>query len=282
MDDELSGPSGWPTTLRRVQRVSEEGREEQEIEVVLEEPLALHINGKQVAVMMRLPGQEKELAAGFCVSEGLVERFTDVLMIHHCGRGLPAPGEAEENSGESRHRVEVLARAEALRPEARMEVVRLIRAGCGAVDVERTTSSLAVLPDGPTVDAACLLGLDKAMRAAQRVHEHAGGVHAAALFDTKGALVILCEDVGRHNAVDKALGHCLLHGIPVRDKVLVCSGRLSYEMVTKAVRVGLAILVSVSAPTALAVQFAERFNITLVGYLRGRHMTLYTHPERIT
>jgi FdhD protein len=93
--------------------------------------------------------------------------------------------------------------------------------------------------------------------------------------------VTLCEDVGRHNALDKAIGYCLLRGIPLYDKILLSSGRLSYEMATKALRVGLPILASASAPTALAVQLAERYNLTIVGYLRGRRMSVYTHPERL-
>lgn len=102
-----------------------------------------------------------------------------------------------------------------------------------------------------------------------------------ALFDTEGQPIILCEDVGRHNAVDKAIGYCLLRGIPVADRILLCSGRLSYEMVTKIIRLGISILVSVSAPTALAVQLAESFGVTIIGYVRGNRMTIYTHSERI-
>ncbi|MBN1399771.1 MAG: formate dehydrogenase accessory sulfurtransferase FdhD [Anaerolineae bacterium] len=251
--------------------------------MVSEEPLSLTINGHQVAVLMRMPGLEKELAAGFCLSEGLVERFDDILLIHHCGSGLPVPGEepVEGDEATSRNRVEVQVRPDALREEARLEVVRLIRAGCGAVDVDRADLPLARVAPGPVVGAEILLRLDGRMRAAQRMHQQVGGVHAAALFDRQGELVILCEDVGRHNAVDKAIGHCFLRGIALRDKLLLCSGRLSYEMVTKAVRVGLPVLASVSAPTALAAQIAEQFNLTVIGYLRGRRMTVYTHAERI-
>ena len=98
---------------------------------------------------------------------------------------------------------------------------------------------------------------------------------------SRGELIILCEDVGRHNAVDKGFGYCLMRGVPLPDKMLLCSGRLSYEMVSKAIRLKLPILASVSAPTALAVQLADRFGLTVVGYLRGGHMTIYTNPQRI-
>jgi FdhD protein len=271
-----------PTARRQVRRITEGETLDEEVEMVLEEPLALDINGRQVAVLMRMPGMEKELAVGFCLSEGLLTRFADVLTIHHCGQGLPSPVEdASEGTPASRNRVELAVRPESLRPEARLEVVRLIRAGCGAVDVSRTELALPTVHEGPLVSPQVILGLDKGMRSQQRVHQEVGGVHAAALFRPMGELLILCEDIGRHNAVDKAIGYCLLRDIPLDDKLLLCSGRLSYEMVTKAIRLGIPILISVSAPTALAVQFAERFNVTLVGYLRGRKMTVYTHPERI-
>jgi FdhD protein len=273
-----------PVTQHKVWRYTEEGHYEEQIPMLLEEPLSLEINGNQVAVLMRLPGQEKELVAGFCLSEGLVPRFDDILMIHHCGQGLPAPDEAQDAEGDaltSRNRIQVRVRPEALTPDARMEVVRLIRAGCGAVDVDRSQLPLPRVTSPFCADAETMLGMERTMREAQVLHREVGGVHAVALFDAAGELVVLCEDVGRHNAVDKAVGHCLLRSIPLDDKIVLCSGRLSYEMVTKAIRVGLPILCSVSTPTALAVQIAEEFGLTLVGYLRGRRMAVYAHAERI-
>ncbi len=272
----------WPTTKRQVWRISGEESVSEEIEMVLEEPLSLYINGQQVAVLMRLPGLEKELAAGFALSEGLVSDFASVLTIQHCGRALPDDNASDgAGSVESRNRVEMRVDPRALNPDARMDVVRLIRAGCGAVDVDRTCLPLEALENDIHVLPSTVLDLPKVMHAAQAVHQHAGGVHAAALYDSRGELIILCEDVGRHNAVDKGFGHCLLRGISLQDKMLLCSGRLSYEMVSKAIRMRLPILASVSAPTALAVQLADRFNLTVVGYLRGGRMTIYTHPQRI-
>jgi FdhD protein len=163
-----------------------------------------------------------------------------------------------------------------------MEVVRLIRAGCGAVDVDRAELPLDPIPqDQVRVAREALLSLPTTMRDCQTLRQDVGGVHAAALFDADGQLVVLCEDVGRHNAVDKAVGHCLLHDVPLADKVLLCSGRLSYEMVTKAIRARLPIVASVSAPTALAVAIAEQHNLTLIGYVRGSRMTVYAHAERV-
>jgi len=258
----------YPTLSRTVLRITAQEATHEPIEMILEEPLSLRINDQQVAVLMRLPGMEKELAAGFCVSEGLVGGFDDILSIRHCGNALPIEN-PDTAAMESRNRVDVIARPEALNQDARLDVVRLIRAGCGAVDVDRAELPLSKVKSGLEIDANAVLGFAAAMRDAQVLHKHVGGVHAAALFDPSGELLILCEDVGRHNAVDKALGHCLLHGIPLTEVSILCSGRLSYEMVTKAIRAGIPLLASVSAPTALAVNIADRYGLTTVGYLRG-------------
>lgn len=272
--------STFPTRARTVLRIDSVQATHETIETILEEPLSLRINNQQVAVLMRLPGLEKELAAGFCVSEGLIGAFGDILTIRHCGSELPAE-DSEEDAGESRNRVDVIARPESLNPEARLDVVRLIRAGCGAVDVDRAELPLKDIESDLEIDATAVLAFATKMREAQVLHKHVGGVHAAALFDRDGELMVLCEDVGRHNAVDKAIGYCLLRGIPLQDTSLLCSGRLSYEMVTKTIRAGLPLLASVSAPTALAVDIASRYGLTIVGYLRGGRMTIYCHPERI-
>jgi len=279
-------PEDWPVTPWRVWRITDDAVAAEDIHMVQEEPLALHVNDRQVAVLMRLPGMEKELAAGFMISEGLVTSFDAVHMIHHCGQGLPAPGEETSTEEEappmtSRNRIDVTVRPDALRPEARLEVVRLIRAGCGAVDVDRAEIPLPEVSSRLRVRPEALRAMASAMRSGQHLHEGVGGVHAAALCDVDGRAIIVCEDVGRHNAVDKAVGHCLLRGIPLEGTMLLCSGRLSYEMVTKVIRVGIPVLASVSTPTALAVRLAEHFGLTVVGYLRGNRMTVYTHPERI-
>ncbi|MBC7254607.1 MAG: formate dehydrogenase accessory sulfurtransferase FdhD [Chloroflexi bacterium] len=272
-----------PVVTRHVWLVSEGERVLQERPVVLEEPLALYINGQQAAVLMRLPGMEKELAIGFCLSEGLVRRFADILMVHHCGQGLPEPApNAAEGDPFSRNRVDMRVAPEGLNPSARLEVVRLIRAGCGAVDVARAELPLEPLSVDLTVSAETILSLGRALRQNQSLHEAVGGVHAVALFDASGTLLALAEDVGRHNAMDKVIGYAALYNIPLEDKILLSSGRLSYEMVSKALRVRIPVLVSLSAPTALAVSLAERFGQTLIGYLRRGRMTVYSHAERMT
>lgn len=268
-----------PTTHVRGYEVRDGLPSPRDIEAVLEEPLSLVINGSQAAVLMRLPGMEKELAAGFVVSEGFVADFRDVLTIHHCGRALPEL-DATPDGAESRNRVEVVVRPEGLCPERRDEAVRLIRAGCGAVDVAAAELSLPVLEEGVRVDLDILCTLAQGMHARQHLRREVGGVHAAGIFALDGGVVAVAEDIGRHNAADKAIGHCLLRGIRLEDKILLSSGRLSYEMVSKAVRARVPVIVSVSAPTSLAVALAARSNVGLVGYLRGRHMTIYAHAER--
>ncbi|MBN1934695.1 MAG: formate dehydrogenase accessory sulfurtransferase FdhD [Anaerolineae bacterium] len=267
----------WP-----IQRIRHGECETTDDFVILEEPLEIAINGRRVAVLMRMPGQEKELAAGFCISEGYVRRADDLLLIHHCGLGHPAPGQEDDiNEAASRNRVEVQATEDGFSPPDHPDVVRLIRSGCGAAEVTAMSETLPYLTQNVTVNADVLIGLDRSMRELQAIHHQVGGTHAAALFDASGQVVVLAEDIGRHNAVDKVLGHCLLWRIPLGDKMLLTSGRASYEMAVKAIRTGVAIVASVSAPTLLAVQLAQNCGLTLIGYLRGGRMNVYTHGQRV-
>jgi FdhD protein len=276
--DQLKTSPSLPWTVLRMRQDRTESLEER---VALEEPFEIVVNGQSIAVLMRMPGQEKELAAGFCITEGYVREVTDILLIHHCGSGLPAPGE-EEQDMESRNRVTIRVTPDGFVPPDRPDVVRLIRSGCGAADVTSLSEDLPHVNQDLRAPVPVLLGLGRAMRAQQDVHHSVGGTHAAVLFDTSGRAITLAEDIGRHNAIDKTVGYCLLRGIPLRDKILLTSGRASYEMATKAIRVGISIIASVSAPTSLAVQLAEDRGLTLIGYLRGGRMNVYTHPERVT
>jgi FdhD protein len=272
--DQTSPSLPWP-----IQRIHKGQREQVEDRVVLEEPLEITINGQSIAVLMRMPGQEKELATGFGISEGYVRRAADILLIHHCGLGHPSP--TEDETASSRNRVEMRVLAEGFAPPGRPDVLRLIRSGCGAAEPTALTETLPAISGHLSVDVSVLLELPRAMRKLQDVHNQVGGTHAAALFDVTGNVVTSAEDIGRHNAVDKVIGHCLLRDLHLGDKILVTSGRASYELVTKAIRVGIPIAASVSAPTALAVQLAEDRGLTLIGYLRGSRMNVYTHKERI-
>ena len=277
-EEEIRGTPSlpWPTQVVRA-----DGPEAHISAIALEEPLSVEVNGQRVAVLMRLPGDEKELGIGFCMSEGIIADFDAVLTVHHCGRSLPDPIDSSEDQAESRNRVQIRARPEAVRFDAQADVVRLIRSGCGAVDVTELTNDLPRLNSDFRVPAATLLGLNAAMRQAQDLYKVSGGVHAAALFEVDGSLITLQEDIGRHNAIDKAIGYCLLRGIALRDRILVGTGRASHDMITKSLRAGIPLIISISAATALGVQIAEDRGATLIGYLRGGRMSVYTHPWRI-
>jgi FdhD protein len=242
------------------------------------------VNGQSIAILMRMPGDEKALAAGFAITEGYVRRASDILLIHHCGSGHPAPGEEADADGDlaSRNQVTLRVLDKGFTPPDRPDVVRLIRSGCGAAEVTALAEAMPALPLDARLPAARLPEMGRAMRDLQIVHREIGGVHAAAVFAQDGRAIVLAEDIGRHNAMDKAIGHCLLRGLPMHDKTLITSGRASYEMVTKAIRAGIPIVASVSAPTSLAVQLAQDRGLTLIGYLRGSRMNVYTHPVRLT
>lgn len=268
-----------PVAVRPVWEMRDGQWRQTDVASVREEPLAIDINGNRIALLMRLPGQEKELALGFCLSEGIVRGFEDVLLIaHSCDQDGDAP---EKEAGMPRNLVEMRVTPDAILSDARLEAVRLIRAGCGSTDLAVSELPLQPVTSALPVPASVVLSMPHVLRNDQLLHNAVGGVHDAALFDREGRLLALAEDVGRHNAVDKALGHCLLEHIPLEDPILLCSGRLSYEMVLKAVRMRLPILASISAPTSLGIELADRYGITLVAYVRGRRMTVYTHPERI-
>jgi FdhD protein len=259
------------------------GQEEQAIDagVVVEEPLEIRLNGEPVAVLMRTPGMEKELAAGFCLGEGLVADLMDIALVRHCGRAVPDEAAEGDALDESRNRVDVTLLPGRAAVAGRADAVQLIRSGCGRTDVGTLAENLAPV-DGqvriPAKAIPSLLGQITRQQAAYRV---AGGIHAAAVFDARGRLVVVCEDIGRHNAVDKAAGYCLLRGIPLGDKLVISTGRASYDMVAKGVRLGVPILASISSPTSLAVELADALNCTLLGYLRGKNMNIYTHGWRI-
>jgi FdhD protein len=224
---------------------------------------------------------EKELAAGFCLGEGLVADLMDIALIRHCGRALPDEVVEGDPMDESRNRVDVTLLPGVTSPQNRVEVVQLIRSGCGRTDVQELAENLNPVNSDLKVHFETIPHFLAKITRQQAAHRVAGGIHAAALFDAGGRAVVVCEDIGRHNAVDKAMGYCLLRGIPLKDKVLVSTGRASYDMVAKGVRLGVPIIASISSPTSLAAELADALNCTLLGYLRGKHLNVYTHGWRI-
>jgi FdhD protein len=282
MTDELTLRTESSLLPWRITEVRGESTKQTLAYVVIEEPLEIRINEQPIAVLMRTPGAEKELAVGFCLSEGLIADLADIALVHHCGRTLPTMTEDNEaDLEESRNMVRITLTSPAASCDPRLDVVRLIRSGCGRTDAEELASQLTPLDNDLRVQRKILLKLTSTIKKEQEAYREAGGLHAASVFSNHGELVTIREDIGRHNAVDKALGHCLMQGITLRDKILVSTGRASYEMVTKAVRLGLPVAASLSSPTSLAVELAEHLHCTLVGYLRGQRMRVYTHAWRL-
>jgi FdhD protein len=232
-------------------------------EVAIEEPLEIRVDGEALAVTMRTPGHDEELALGFLVGEGLID----------APRAAGPPADLAGNI------VEVAGPL--LHEPARRRFYATSSCGvCGKGALEEVAVISAPLPDGPVVDRALLAQLPD--RLTQPGFERTGGLHATGLFTAAGELVTVREDVGRHNAMDKVVGRALLDGgLPLHDRILCVSGRLSFELVQKAVVAGAPILVGVGAPTSLAVQAADDRGLTLVGFARGTTANVYTRTNRV-
>jgi len=241
--------------------------------VAHEAPLELQLDGHSLAVVMRTPGHDEELALGFLLTGGLIGPVDDVVRLKHCTQ-VPTP-EAEDNGLQLRLRVPFdLARV-------RRHFFATSSCGvCGKATIENALKVGKKLEPGLQVEQRTLTTLPALLRAGQAAFDETGGLHAAGLFAAGGELCVLREDVGRHNAVDKVIGWSM------RAKpdapVLMVSGRLSFELVQKCVAARIPVLAGISAPTSLAVDMAEALGVTLVGFLRGESMNVYSHPERLT
>jgi FdhD protein len=253
-------------------------------QIVTEEPLELRLSdggaANTLAITMRTPGNDFELAAGFLFNEAVVRSRDDIIGMSYCLDSAVDPPQRYNI-------VTVECRAGAAAADrARFERHFTIGSACGVCGRAQLDSlrDLGVTPieDPVRVAASLLYQLPARMLEAQRVFASTGGLHAAALFDGHGEALVVREDIGRHNAVDKIVGWGLLDGrLPFAGCVLVVSGRASYEVLQKSVMAGIPIVASVSAPSSLAVDLAREFNVTLVGFLRGNRANIYTMPERI-
>ncbi|MBB2901646.1 FdhD protein [Kineococcus radiotolerans] len=248
--------------------------------LAVEEPLQLEVDGEQLTVTMRTPGDDVDLALGFLHAEGLLTAAEDVVSAVHC-TDLGPDGEPTYN----------LLRI-AARPGSRLAGERVARpftttSACGVCGSASVEDVLARVPaplhaDPVRVGTDVLAGLPDTLRAAQSAFERTGGLHAAGLFDATGALRCLREDVGRHNAVDKVVGWGLREGLlPLRGSVLVVSGRASFELVQKAAMAGVPVLAAVSAPSSLAVSLAREVGMTLLGFVRPPRANAYSREDRL-
>jgi FdhD protein len=245
-----------------------------------EEPLEIRIDGAPIAVTMRTPGDDFDLVAGFALSEGLIARPDDLSGLRYCA-GADADGRNTYNVID----VVLSDGAARLAPSVARSFYTTSSCGvCGkaSIDAVRVRSTFDLNADDVAVDPGLLAALPDRLRAAQKVFASTGGLHAAGLFSSAGELLVLREDVGRHNAVDKVIGWAVREKrLPLEGSVLMVSGRASFELVQKAYVAGIPVLAAVSAPSTLAVEFAESVGMTLVGFLRGSSMNVYTGGARV-
>lgn len=275
---------GRLTASRRVTRITLDGANRQRPDAVaVEEPLEIRVAGSPLAVTMRTPGHDVELAAGFLVSEGVISRGEDFARAIHCGG--PGTGGADGNT----YNVLDLTLAPGVAlpsPDIARSFYTTSSCGvCGTASIEAVekVSTYDVSTDPLSVSAHEVAAFPDRLREQQKTFDKTGGLHGAALFDAAtGELLVAREDVGRHNAVDKVVGWALLNDrLPLRETVLQVSGRVSFELVQKAVMAGIPMLSAVSAPSSLAIELAERAGLTLAAFVRGNSMNLYTRADRV-
>ena len=255
-----------------------------------EEPLDIRLHGRSFAVIMRTPGQDRALAAGFLLSERIIRSSDDIAAIEHC---------RHPDHRTAHHVVDVFLRGEAAARvpqllDARRQMIANSSCGvCGRATIDELREDIAALPPGPTVDLSILARLPQQLRRQQSTFDETGGLHAAAVFTADGTLLAAAEDVGRHNAVDKVIGSSVIAEVDAgvtgsagpngRDgaAVLVVSGRVAFEIVQKAWLGRVPIIVAISAPTSLAVELAREARLTLLGFVRDRSLNIYTHADRV-
>jgi FdhD protein len=283
---------GRVTARRKASHVTSDGAVSRPETLAVEEPLELRLNGTALTVTMRTPGSDVELAQGFLLTEGVIERRDDIARVEYCrGATLPDPESLRSsppNDGLNTYNVLDVTLAPGV-PMPDVDVTRNFYTtsscgvcGKGSIDAVRTISRHSPGDDPTVVTTDTLSAMPDRLRSAQKVFASTGGLHGAALFDADGTVLVVREDIGRHNAVDKTIGWALEHGrVPLSGTVLLVSGRASFELTQKAVMAGVPVLAAVSAPSSLAVDLASQAGLTLVAFLRGESMNVYTRPDRI-
>ena len=262
----------------------EQTQQEREEALTVEEPFEVRIDHRSLAVIMRTPGNDHELALGFLFSEGVISQAEEVSAIED---EIDADRLPLANVVNVTLRDQAGKDQQASRPQpAAFERHFAVSASCGLCGknsiADLMTCTVPLQVDDLPIEASTLYELPAYLRTAQSVFSHTGGLHAAGLFSSGGELLLLREDIGRHNAVDKLIGHGLLHGtFPYANYILMVSGRTSFEIIQKALLARIPCIAAISAPSSLAVELADRIGITLIGFLRDHSMNVYTHPGRI-
>ncbi len=282
--------SSWRSPLdpERVMRVEivhwqEDASVQREDQLTIEEPFEVRIGHRSLAVIMRTPGNDAELALGFLFTEGVIQQSADVLAVE---------SDVDEDGLPLANVVNITLRSQLLQDSMRAQPAAFERhfavsASCGLCGKNSIADLMLSVPplearDTVRIKVATFYELAAQLRSRQKVFQYTGGLHAAGLFSVAGELQLLREDIGRHNAVDKLIGHGLLHGsFPYNEHILMVSGRTSFEIIQKALLARIPCIAAISAPSSLAVELAEQGGITLVGFLRDHSMNVYTHPERI-
>ncbi|HEX5221317.1 MAG TPA: formate dehydrogenase accessory sulfurtransferase FdhD [Verrucomicrobiae bacterium] len=262
------------TAATSVLKLSAGNTTEQTDLLAVEEPLEIRVRGRSIAVTMRTPGDDRELVAGFLFSEGVIRERRHLADIAPC-RASPQPGNSLDVFLRSGMEVDFA--------QLTRHVFATSSCGlCGKASIDAVKQRFPPITSSLSVSARTLLHLPDRMRRAQKAFAQTGGLHAAAIFDAKGKLIVLREDIGRHNAVDKVVGWGFLENkLQFDSHLLLVSGRASFEILQKALAARIPIVCAVSAPSSLAVRFAHESSQTLVGFLRGESMNVYTHRERV-
>ncbi|MEV6213773.1 formate dehydrogenase accessory sulfurtransferase FdhD [Nocardia sp. NPDC051833] len=265
------------TARRKTIRLSPTGRIQRPDTLAVEEPLEIRVDGQSLTVTMRTPGNDIDLVHGFLFGEDIIGSADDIVTARYCA--------GTDDEGRNTYNVLDLR----LRTPVPLHTRNFLTTGacglCGksALDEVRTHTRYPIPRDTATVTTDVLSGLPEKLRAGQKLFDATGGLHAAGLFTTDGTLLAVREDIGRHNAVDKVLGWALRENrLPAHELILVVSSRASFELAQKAVMAGIPILAAVSAPSSLAVDLAAEAELTLVGFLRGETMNIYTGEHRLT
>ena len=247
--------------------------------VAVEEPMEVRVNGASFAVIMRTPGTDRDLAAGFLLAEDVIRTADEIGTIEYC---QDVTDEGRDNTINVTVTGDAATRLTERLGERRQVTMTASCGLCGRRTIESLQARVATVDGDWTVTADLIASLPDRLRQAQAVFESTGGLHAAGLFDRSGALQLSAEDVGRHNAVDKIVGRTLLAGKhPLRESILLLSGRTSFELVQKALLAGIPLIASVSAPSSLAIELAQQAGITLCGFVRGPQFNIYSHRRRV-
>ncbi len=290
----MTVPGFWRSSLDpervmnvRVTHWQEHEQRQREDHLTVEEPFEVRIDHRSLAVIMRTPGHDRELAMGFLFTERVIHQADDVQAIEEAtdADGLPLANVVNVIMFH-REQQDTSLPADDYQNQPTFERHFSVSASCGLCGKNSIADLMLAVPplevDDLRISASCIYELTRQLRIGQDVFTHTGGLHAAGLFTSTGEICLLREDVGRHNAVDKIIGHGLLHHtLPYSRHILLVSGRTSLEIIQKALLARIPCIAAISAPSSLAVELANQSGITLIGFLRDRSMNVYTHPERI-